>query len=106
MPTKLNYAASSLSLEALHLHFNRLDVYQVSENSCSVGCVIKQQYGSFSLRTFRVDAYSPSNHCLLTVSQKDRKYFRNNGYEYSWMRIILATKDIDGYRYIAASYGN
>ena len=76
----------------------------MSDGTFSVGCVIKQQYGSFSLRTFKIDSSSQGSHCVLTVSQKDKKYFRNNGYEYTWMRIILATKDIDGYRYIAASY--
>lgn len=44
--------------------------------------------------------------CQLSVIQKDRKHYRNNGYSYCWMRIMLVCKDIDGYRYIAGAYNN
>lgn len=56
-----------------------------------------------SLRTFKVSSYGS---CSLAVIQKDRKYFRNNGYEYCWMRVLLVCKDIDGYRYINGAYNN
>ena len=57
--------------------------------------------GSFSLRVFKVAAFG---RCVLSVIQKDRKYFRNNGYEYCWMRIMLVCKDLEGYRYINGAY--
>ncbi len=64
--------------------------------------MIKQQKGTFSLRTFKIDGYG---RCALSLIQKDRKYYRNNGYDYCWMRLILVCKDIDGYRYIGGTYG-
>ena len=55
------------------------------------------------MRTFKTDVYG---RCFLSVIQKDKKYFRNNGYQYVWMRIMLIAKDLDGYRYINSAYGN
>lgn len=78
-----------------------MHLYQVDDSHYSVGCVIKQQMGSFSLRVFKVAAYG---RCVLSVIQKDKKYFRNNGYDYSWMRIMLVCKDLEGYRYISGAY--
>jgi hypothetical protein len=68
-----------------------------------MGCIIKQQKGSMSLRTFKIDGYGT---CSLSVIQKDQKYFRNNGYSYIWMRLILICKDVSGYRYINGNYSN
>lgn len=42
---------------------------------------------------------------MLSVIQKDKKYFRNNGYDYTWIRLLLVQKDLDGYRYVGGVYG-
>ncbi len=68
-----------------------------------MGCIIKQNKNTISLRTFKIDTYI---NCTLSVSQKDKKYFRNNGYVYSWIRLILICKDLSGYRYINGIYNN
>ena len=59
--------------------------------------------GAVSLRKFKVEGYGS---CVLSLLQKDKKYYRNNGYEYAWMRMIIAVKDLDGFRYIDGSYSN
>ena len=38
--------------------------------------------------------------------QKDKKHYRNNGYKYVWMRVMLVLKDFDGYRWINGGYSN
>ena len=58
--------------------------------------------GSISLRKFKVEDFGS---CILSLIQKDRKYFRNNGYEYATLRMIVAMKDVEGYRFIAGNYG-
>ena len=43
--------------------------------------------------------------CILSLVQKDRKYFHNNGYDYVWSRIMVVVKDgVNGYRWIAGQY--
>lgn len=43
--------------------------------------------------------------CTLSLIQKDRKYYRNNGYDYVWARLMLMTRDgSNGYRWIAGKY--
>ena len=58
----------------------------------SVGCMIKQQAkGSITLRRFKVK--DQACNCLLTLVQRDKKYYRNNGYDYVWTRLMVVTKD-------------
>jgi len=46
-----------------------------------------------------------SSTCLFSLVQRDRKYYRNNGYDYVWTRMLLVTKDgINGYRWIDGKY--
>jgi hypothetical protein len=43
--------------------------------------------------------------CTLSLIQKDKKYYRNNGYDYVWARLMLMTRDgSNGYRWIAGKY--
>ncbi len=42
---------------------------------------------------------------MLSLVQKDKKYYHNNGYDYVWSRMIVAIKDGNhGYRWIAGKY--
>ena len=88
-------------------------MFKVEENHFSSGCVIKQQKGiitakkgifsgSISIRSFKVEEFG---NCKISLIQKDKKYFRANGYEYAFLRMIIASQDIDGYRFIAGQYG-
>jgi hypothetical protein len=95
--TEKDRESTCLLLENIHSYFNAALLYKMDDSYYSVGCIIKQQAGSMSLRAFKVDAYGS---CLFSVIQKDRKRFRNNGYKYCWMRVILICKDLAGYRYI------
>lgn len=92
-----------LYLYDLSHHFSTLLVYGLDDSHYSVGCIIKQQKDSVSLRKFIVDGYGNVN---ISVIQKDKKHYRNNGYKYVWMRVILVLKDFDGYRWIDGVYNN
>ncbi len=56
-----------------------------------------------SLRKFTIkERPCPSTFSLI---QKDKKYYRNNGYDYVWTRLMLVTRDgSNGYRWIAGKY--
>jgi hypothetical protein len=42
---------------------------------------------------------------MLSLIQKDKKHYRNNGYDYVWARMMVAIKDgVNGYRWIAGKY--
>lgn len=44
---------------------------------------------------------------MLTLVQRDKKYYRNNGYDYAWARMMIVTKDgMHGYRWIDGRYEN
>ena len=65
--------------------------------------MIKQVKDSFSLRKFVIKDRQCS--CMISLVQRDRKYYRNNGYDYVWGRLMLVTKDgINGYRWIDGKY--
>ena len=82
-------------------HFNCFAIYTLDDTYFSVGCIIKQQRGGISLRKLKVEALTT---CSLSLIQKDRKHYRNNGYEYVWMRLMVVMKDVDGYRWIHGAY--
>lgn len=43
--------------------------------------------------------------CTLNLIQKDRKYYRNNGYDYVWGRLMIVTSQGEnGFRWIAGKY--
>lgn len=82
-------------------HFTSFAIYTIDDAYFSVGCIIKQQKNAISLRKFKVQTLTT---CSISVTQKDHKHYRNNGYEYAWMRLMVVMKDIDGYRWISGAY--
>lgn len=46
-----------------------------------------------------------SANCIISLIQKDKKYYQNNGYDYVWARIMVVSIDgTNGYRWIAGKY--
>jgi len=85
--------------------FKTAKIFRIDDTYYSLGCIIKQAKNTVSMRKFEVKERQCT--CILSLVQRDRKYYRNNGYEYSWVRMMLVTKDgINGYRWIDGKYQN
>eukprot|EP00919_Chromeraceae_sp_WS-2016_P071016 GHVR01168255.1.p1 GENE.GHVR01168255.1~~GHVR01168255.1.p1 ORF type:complete len:106 (-),score=10.41 GHVR01168255.1:144-461(-) len=88
----------------LRKEFNQALIFDVDECYYSIGCAIKQAKNTTSLRKFIIERNNCS--CKINLVQKDKKYYRNNGYDYVWARMIIAMKENDGhdYRWINGQY--
>ena len=85
--------------------FSTVKVFRIDESTCSLGCIIKQTKDTISLRKFTIKERACA--CTLSLIQKDKKYYRNNGYQYVWARMMVMTRDgSNGYRWIAGKYDN
>lgn len=78
-------------------------MFCIRDNYYSLGCVIKQQKNTFTLRKFTVKERGLN--CIISLIQKDKKYYNNNGYTYVWARLMIVAKDgMHGYRWIGGKY--
>jgi hypothetical protein len=94
-----------IDLGDLHKLFQNVRVYRFDDATCSLGCIIKQTKKTISLRKFTIKERPCP--CTLSLIQKDKKYYRNNGYQYVWTRLMVMTRDgSNGYRWIAGKYDN
>ena len=87
----------------LKREFRTASLFSINETYYSLGCVVKQHKNNFSLRKFVVRERGMN--CIMSLIQKDRKHYHNNGYCYVWARMMVVAKEGDlGYRWIAGKY--
>lgn len=92
-----------LDLEYLKKHFKKILIYKNDETLFSIGATIKQAKQTISIRSFKILQYT---NCDISLIQKDKKYFRNTGYNYHWCRVIVCLKETSGLRFINGDYSN
>jgi hypothetical protein len=99
------YSNILIEVGDLKREFKSASLCRINDSFYSLGCIIKQNKNSVSIRKFTVKERGLN--CILSLVQKDKKYFHNNGYDYVWARIMVVTRDgANGYRWIGGKYDN
>ena len=98
-----NYNNILIDVGDLRKEFKYASLFSINDTFYSLGCIIKQNKNSISMRKFTVKERGFNG--MLSLIQKDKKYFHNNGYDYVWSRLMVVVRDgVNGYRWIAGNY--